>query len=314
MTLTVSPEQRWAGILCGLAAALIWGAFPVVTRLGLTRTPLDAYDITCIRYSVSGLILLPYLLRHGRRGLSWTSIGLMVVGIGAPYMLVVAQGLALAPVELFAVVTPGSMILLSILISARLFGTRLGARANAGTALIIGGVLLAGWHSFAGAQASPYAYLMFLLGGLLWAIYTLVSKWSGSAALHATAIVSVCSMVLYLPPYLGSRGLRILQAPLWDIGIQVVYQGLLVSTVALFFYSRSVQLLGAALGSTFAALVPGTAMVLAALLLGERADNTAIAGLLVVTAGMLLTLLPQRPRPLPGAIGQPTPRPPGPTP
>ncbi|AZD08920.1 Permease of the drug/metabolite transporter (DMT) superfamily [Pseudomonas chlororaphis] len=314
MTLTVSPEQRWAGILCGLAAAFIWGAFPVVTRLGLTRTPLDAYDITCIRYGVSGLILLPYLLRHGRRGLGWTTIGLMVVGIGAPYMLVVAQGLALAPVELFAVVTPGSMILLSILISARLSGTRPGARANAGTALIIGGMLLAGWHSFAGAQASLYAYLMFLLGGLLWAIYTLVAKWSGSDALHATAIVSVCSMVLYLPLYLASRGLRILQAPLWDIGIQVVYQGLLVSTVALFFYSRSVQLLGASLGSTFAALVPGTAMVLAALLLGERADNTAIAGLLVVTAGMLLTLLPQRSRPLPGAIGQPTPRPPGPTP
>ncbi|MGA3828246.1 EamA/RhaT family transporter, partial [Pseudomonas chlororaphis] len=76
---------------------------------------------------------------------------------------------------------------------------------------------------------------------------------------------------------------------------------------ALFFYSRSVQLLGAALGSTFAALVSGTAMVLAALLLGERADSTAVAGLLVVTAGMLLNLLPQRPRPLPGAIGQPTP-------
>ncbi len=295
VTIRHNVDARWAGILCGLASAVIWGAFPVVTRLGLTHTALDAYDITFIRYTVSGVILLPFLLRHGLKGLGWQAIALMVVGIGAPYMLVVAFGLAQAPVEQFAVVTPGSMILFSVLISAWSFDVPLLRKEKAGIALIVAGVALVGYHSFASSQASPSAYLIFLLGGLLWAVYTVSSKRFSTSALHATAIVSVFSLAGYLPLYLAVRGAHLLQAPSWDIGVQAVYQGVLVSIVALFFYSKSVQLLGPAIGATFAALVPGAATVLAMLTLGEKASTTAIIGLVTVTAGMALTLL-RRPR------------------
>jgi drug/metabolite transporter (DMT)-like permease len=294
VSMSIPSHGRWTGVLCGLASALIWGAFPVVTRLGITRDALDAYDITCIRYTVSGLILLPFLLRRGLMGLDWKAIALMVAGIGAPYMLVVALGLAMAPVEQFAVVTPASMILFSAAIGAWGFGARLPPREKAGLALIVGGVALAGYHVVASAQTPPAAYLVFLGGGLLWAVYTVSSQRLASSAQQDTAVVSVFSMALYLPPYLAVRGLRLFQAPLMDIEVQALYQGVLVSTVALFLFSKAVQLLGASTGATFAALVPGSAILLASLMLGERPGATIVLGLLVVTAGMALTLF--RPR------------------
>ncbi|ATA55559.1 EamA family transporter [Variovorax boronicumulans] len=290
----IGIDRRWVGVLFGLASALIWGAFPVVTRFGLTHTALDVYDITCIRYTVSGVMLLPFLVRRGLMGLRWTSIALMTAGIGAPYMLVVAFGLGMAPVEQFAVVTPGSMILFSALISAWGLGARLSRRETAGIALIILGVALVGFHNFSAVRSSPWAYLIFLLGGLLWAIYTVSSKQFSASALHATAIVSVFSMIIYLPAYLATRGLHLLQAPLGDIGVQAFYQGVMVSTVALFFFSKSVQILGAAVGATFAALVPGAATLLALLVLDERPSATAIAGLVIVTGGMTAMLIQQR--------------------
>ncbi|MCY1381832.1 hypothetical protein D9M69_697890 [compost metagenome] len=85
-----------------------------------------------------------------------------------------------------------------------------------------------------------------------------------------------------------------MQAPLGDIGVQAFYQGVMVSTVALFFFSKSVQILGAAVGATFAALVPGAATLLALLVLDERPSATAIAGLVIVTGGMTAMLIQQR--------------------
>lgn len=181
------------------------------------------------------------------------------------------------------------MIVLSVLISAGILGSRLSMRERA---CIVVGVGLVGYHSLsAGAEAKPHTYLFFVLGGLLWAVYTVCSKKFAVSPLHATAVVSVFSMAVYLPFYFSWRCCHVFQVPPRDILLQAIYQGVLVSIVALFFYSKSVQLLGPSIGSTFAALVPAAAIILAPFLLGEFPGANSIAGLLVVTGGMFLTLL-----------------------
>lgn len=200
---TTSSQARLNGILCGLASAVIWGAFPVVTRLGLTQSALNGYDVTFIRYTVSGLVLLPYLLRQGLRGLGLQAVVLMVAGIGAPYMLVISFGLARAPVEQFAVVTPASMIVFSTIISTWVTGIRPEPRALIGITVIIAGVALAGYHGLTSGQGSSKGLAIFLVGGFLWAVYTVSAKRFAASALHATAVVSVFSMIFFLPLYLG---------------------------------------------------------------------------------------------------------------
>jgi hypothetical protein len=67
-------------------------------RLGI-RTRLAPQDIVAIRFAVAGLILLPYLLKKGLAvdRLGWTGLAAIMVGGGAPMVLVAYGGLLFAP-------------------------------------------------------------------------------------------------------------------------------------------------------------------------------------------------------------------------
>ncbi len=282
-----------AGIACGLAAALIWGGFPVMTRLGVARSALDLYDITFLRYGVSGLLLLPVFLRWRLAGLGPWPVALLVAGIGAPYMLAVGFGLRLAPAGLFAVLTPGSMILFSALLAALWLRRPMPLRERGAIGLILVGLAVAGSAAAAGLGVAAVGFL--LLAGFLWAVYTVATRVHPVSALPATAIVSVISALIYAPFYFALKGLALFSAPIDQLLLHGVYQGVLVSVVALYFYSRSVALLGPTVGASFAALVPVIAVIEAIFILDETPSVTTLAGLAIVTAGMGAVLWVSRP-------------------
>ena len=58
----------WKGISFGLATAIIWGTWPVLSRFGVQQNLL-AVDVAMLRFLVSGLIMLPLVLRRGHGGL-----------------------------------------------------------------------------------------------------------------------------------------------------------------------------------------------------------------------------------------------------
>jgi drug/metabolite transporter (DMT)-like permease len=293
-------NDRLTGIVYGLLAALVWGGFPVVTRLGVTHSALDSYDIAFIRFVVAGTLLLPVLLRRGLGGARVGAAALMVAGVGAPYILVVATALSHAPVGYFAL-TPGSMIAFTAVLARGFANERLRPMQKLGILIVLIGMALAASTALSGAGGS-LAILLFVLGGLLWAIYNITTKLSAVSALQATAIVSVGSALLYVPGYLASRGLALAHAPVGAIAIQAFYQGVMVSILGLYFFSKAVSILGPALGATFAALVPLLATVEAALLLGERPPLVALAGIVVVTAGMITSLIRPRAGARPAAV------------
>jgi drug/metabolite transporter (DMT)-like permease len=108
--------------------------------------------------------------------------------------------------------------------------------------------------------------------------------------LHATAVVAVLSMVLYIPGYAWLAGADLAAAPWREIVIQAVFQGVLSAIVALLFYTRAVAILGAARGAVFAALVPTFTLLLAVPLLGETPHALQLVGVFCVTAGMVFAL------------------------
>ncbi|AXK63572.1 DMT family transporter [Burkholderia sp. IDO3] len=299
-------HNEWlTGIGYGLLAALIWGGFPVVTRLGVTHAALDAFDIAFIRFAVSGTLLLPVVLRRGVRSLRPAAIVLMVTGAGAPYILTVAAALSRAPVGYFAL-TPGSMIAFTAVLGRWIARETLPAARIAGIVAILAGMALTTSDALSGA-IGPLALALFVLGGLLWAVYNVTTKHAAAGALHATAIVSVGSALLYCPLYLAVRGGAVLHAPVAAIATQAIYQGVLMSVLALYCFSRAVVALGPAIGATFAALMPLLATLEAALLLGERPHAAALAGIAVVTAGMIVSLVSRRQSGEPRAVAPPKP-------
>lgn len=281
------------GVLCGLGAALIWGAWPVVSKFGVRET-LSAYDIAALRFLVAGVLLTPIVVRHRKRVSNWPLAVGLACGAGAPYTLISVGGLGWAPASHGGIIGPSCSMLFSFLGGWLLLHDRPKGRRGLGVAIVATGVLLVGWSSFhavdADHQRAWRGDLMFVAAGFLWAGYTVGVRRSGLAPLLATALVAVISMVVYLPLYAIFSGLPVLAAPPDEILLQGIFQGVLAAIVALLLHTAAVSRLGATRAAIFPGLAPGFAVVFSAVLLGEGLTVWEVAGVGIVSLGMLIAL------------------------
>jgi drug/metabolite transporter (DMT)-like permease len=278
------------GAGCGVAAAAIWAGWSVLTRLAVT-TDLDAWDIAALRFGVAGVLLAPIVLRCGlaRDRLGWLGLGTLIAGAGVPYTLLAAGGLRFAPAHHQAALNPGTMPLFVALIAVVSLQRSLPRSEASGLLLILVGVLvIIGGHGPAWSAPLALGHALFLCAALLWACFTVVSRQAGLDPLHATALVSSGSLLLYLPIYVAMHGVRLGHMPVAELALQVIFQGLLVTIVSLLLYGRAVVLLGASRAAAFGALVPPLSAAFAVPLLGEWPDRSDVAAIALVSAGVYL--------------------------
>jgi drug/metabolite transporter (DMT)-like permease len=278
------------GAVCGVATVSIWASWSAVTRLAVT-TSLDAWDIAALRFGVGGLLLSPVLVQRGlaRHRLGWRGLAVMIAGAGAPYALVAASGLRFAPASDQGALNPGVMPLFVALIGAIVLGERLSTTRRLGLAFILTGALsIVGRHAAAWNTSRTFGHALFLSAALMWACFTVVMRQAKLDPLHAAALVSTGSLVIYLPIYLVLYGTRLAQAPRADITVQALFQGVFVTIVSLILYSRAVAILGASGGAAFGALVPALSALFAIPLLGEWPSQTDWIGIVLISAGVYL--------------------------
>ncbi len=267
--LTTSNYLR--GALYGLSAVCIWAAFIVVSRLGV-RTSLTPWDIAAIRFAVAGILLLPYLLRRGLAldRLGWMGFAAIVVGCGAPMVLLVNAGLLFAPASHGGALFPGVMPLMVAILAAVILKEAFTPQKTGGLILIALGAVGIVWASSGTiGTRQNIGHLLFLCAGLAWASYTVAMRRARLDGLHAAAISAVTSLVLCLPVYAIVARTSILKAPLFDVALQAVVQGILTAIVALLLYGRMVGILGATRGAAFVALTPAITALVAIPMLGE---------------------------------------------
>jgi drug/metabolite transporter (DMT)-like permease len=232
------------------------------------------------------------LLRHSAiaHAVGVGGTALMVAGAGAPYALVAAAGLLYAPAAQAGALIPGVMPLFATLLSVLVLRERVARDRLAGLALIPGGVLLLLGPGLVHPEGERWiGQLLFLTAALMWATYTVTLRRSGLKPLHGAAVVAFWSACLYLPVYLLAPVARGIANASWgSIASQVVFQGVLSSVVSLVAFNRAVALLGASRAAVFASLVPALAAVLAVPVLGETPTPTDVAGIGLVSLGVLL--------------------------
>jgi drug/metabolite transporter (DMT)-like permease len=134
-----------------------------------------------------------------------------------------------------------------------------------------------------------FGAVLALLAALMWAAFTVIMRRADLDPLHAAALVSVGSLAIYLPVYLAWHGATLVQAPLAELAVQTIFQGLLVTVVSLVLYGRAVAILGASGGAAFGALVPALAALMAIPLLGEWPNATDWLAIVLISAGVYLT-------------------------
>jgi drug/metabolite transporter (DMT)-like permease len=275
----------------GTAAALftvtIWGGWIVATRVGVTSN-LAPFEIAILRTIPPGLILLPVFLRIPWRAVWARHIAAMVIGAGAPHMLVVSSGMQFAPVADVGALLPGTMPLFVALFAFVLLGERLDRWRLAGFAMIIVGGLAVGSTSLLTGDPGEWrGHILFLTGAAMWAAYTIGLRQSGLNAWQAAAVVNTGSMFLLVPVALLWGDLRF-DAPARDIVIQIGAQGILSGLIAMVAYGVAIRRLGASNAAAFSALTPVIATLIAVPVLAELPAPLTWIGVIAVCCGVAL--------------------------
>jgi drug/metabolite transporter (DMT)-like permease len=294
-----SASEYLRGSLYGLAFVSIWVSWIVSARLGL-RTSLTPWDITAIRFGVAGFILLPYLLKKGLPVDRLGAVGLaaIVLGGGAPMVLVAYAGLQFAPAAHAASLYTALIPLLVAILAAVVLGDTFTVAKQIGLALIVTGALLIVWGAGGtiGSQQN-IGHALFISAAMLWACYTVAMRKAKLEGLHAAAIAAVGSLIAYVPVYVIISGTSLFNAPWRDVALQAFVQGFLTPVISFWLYGRAVSILGASNGSAFAALSPAMTALVAIPLLGEWPAAHDWIAIILISGGVYVAsggLLPAR--------------------
>ena len=285
---TPSTSEYVRGSLYGLATVSIWVSWIVAARLGL-RTSLTPWDITAIRCGVSGLILLPYLLKVGVPVARLGALGLaaIVLGGGAPMVLVAYAGLQFAPAahaaSLFTALIP---LLVAILAAVVLDETFTLAKQIGLALIVIGAFLIVGGAGGTIGSRQNIGHALFIGAAMLWACYTVAMRKARLDGLHTAAIAAVGSLITFVPVYAIVSGTSLFNAPWRDVALQAFVQGLLTPIISYWLYGRAVSILGASSGSAFAALSPAMTALVSIPLLGEWPATSDCIAILLISGGV----------------------------
>ncbi len=289
----VGRQSLALGALCGLAVALLWSSWSVATRSAVT-TSLSPHDVTFLRFGVSALFLWPILVR---KGLGIEQIGVvrllvMVLGAGVPFMMLGSIGMRFAPASHVATLMIGTMPIWVAVLSGLLFGEKFSRQQLGGMTVVVAGVLCIGGYALLANRAAGEwrGDLLFLLAGLCFAGFTIAQRRSGISPWHATALVNVCSAVLFAPIYFFWFTPNIFTAPPAALGFQVVAQGIMVAILGMYFYTEAVRRLGAPRAAIFGALAPALAALIGALVLKEVPAALTLVGIALVMGGVGLVV------------------------
>ena len=278
----------WLGILAALAAMTLYAANFVASRYSI-QAGLSAYDLNALRYSTAGLLLLPLLIwKYGIRslgGIGWRK-GLILAWLaGAPYMMLVFGGLHFSPAAHGSVLNPGFVPIAAAVGMWWVTGVRIPRLKQVALIAIIIGLVLVSSFSLATHTDVLFGDLLFLLSGLSWGVFAVLLRHWQLNPWRVAVVVSVLSMI-YLPFYLLLAEQHITTTPITHVLAQIVFQGLILSILALFLFSFAVKTLGPHHASVYSPLVPVLATLSGIPLLHEIPSALQWSGILLVVLGM----------------------------
>jgi len=281
-------RERLIGYACGVGIVLIWSGFILTARAGMKGT-LGSLDLAALRFTVSGLVMLPVYLLRARKVIPFRRAAALALVAGLAYANLAYAGFKYAPAAHAGVLLPGALPIWTAVLAVFVLHERVNGGRLASLAIVLAGIIMIGWHGFAGAGRGAWrGDLIFLCASLCWATYTvLVRKWR-VPAIPATAAVAVLSAVAFLPVYAVAVPSRLAVASWGEIAFQAIYQGIFAVVIAGILFTRAVGALGAGTTTMMTAVIPATAALAAVPLLDEPLSPLALAGVAAVSVGMVL--------------------------
>jgi len=292
--MTGTPSPVMAGVICGTTAAACWAASFVAARHGVL-VGLAPADIAFHRFVWAGLLFLPVVGAAGVRdlgGIGWGR-GIAITMLAGPTQAMAnATGFILTPLGHGVVIQPASAALGGILLASLILHEHLSPARMVGAAVIVAGLVVFGADALSTIGRHGLAGdFTFVSAGIAWAIFgTLLRRWR-IAGMRATVTIGVVSILFYAPAYALFFGFgRMIAAGWWENLVQIVAQGMLSGVFAIFLFARAVTLLGAGRAGVFPALVPGFALAIGFMAIGEVPTMLQLVGFAIVMVGFRFAL------------------------
>ena len=282
-----SMERRgyWLGVAAMVFVAFEWAGWIIASSWGV-RHQLNAWDITFLRFATAAAVTTPWLIlrRTDRRAIFTRRSLLCALGCGFPYTMLSFWGMKLAPASNAGVIVNGLLPVLTAALCWFWLRQRVHRDKYAGMALIA----LANVLIFLGGNGGAHSGTALLLAAAcLVAFYgTAIAAWQLPPK-DLLIAVPWWNFLLFMPIYLFAPK-ALAQASWAEIALQMGYQGVLVSVLAVFLISFGVQKLGAVTASAFMGAVPALAAVLSFLILGEPVRLITVCSIVLCSAGLLL--------------------------
>lgn len=316
----MSLSPRTVGIAAAVVTVAIWTGFIVIGRASAGHTLLP-FDIALLRILGAGAVLLPWgwvLARRagpdGRSLAGFSPLPLrptVLTGLfgGLVYAILCYAGFFYAPAAHAAVLMPGSLPLWTALLAVPMLGERITAARALGLGCIVAGDLVVGGSGLLSAFDGGQVWkgdLIFMSAAFCWSTYSVLARRFGLDPVRATIAITVFAFVIYVPAFalLAGSGLlptRLGQAPWGEIAFQALFQGVGSVVISGITFVQMVRVFGPVRSTMITALVPGLSALGAVLLLGEPLGLNLLAGLALVTAGILFGVRAAR-RNTPGSI------------
>ena len=307
-------SPRAIGLIAAMVTVLIWTSFIVIARASADPARggvLNSFDIVYARILGASAILLPWgLWINARDRAAGVSGGGSLWGLsplplritlltgsfgGLLYGMLAYSGFVYAPAAHASVLMPGSLPLWTALLAVWLLGDRITATRAVGLVLIVGGDLLVGGASLLNALDGSGIWrgdVLFITSAMVWSFYSVLVRRHALDAVRATIAITAVAFVFYVPVYTALLFLQVvpgqaLVAPARDVLFQMLFQGVGSVVISGIAFNMMIRHYGPVRSTMITALVPGLSAISAALVLGEPLHWNLVAGLALVTAGIM---------------------------
>ena len=302
-------SQRTVGVIAAGLTVLIWTFFIIIARASAAHTLLPL-DIAFLRVLGASSVLIPWGIWLRRSTPSPTTQGSLgglsplPLGITALaglfgsllYAMLAYAGFFFAPAAHASVLMPGSLPLWTSLLAVWVLKERLGRYRVLSLACIVLGDLAVGGMSLLKAFEGGDVWrgdVLFMSAAFCWSVYTVLVRRHELNAVRATIAITAFSCVTFAPIYGLAAYMQwvpshLTQASWAEIGFQAAYQGIGSVVISGITFNLMIRYFGPVRSTMITALVPGLSALGAVLLLDEPLTLNLIAGLALVTSGIML--------------------------
>jgi drug/metabolite transporter (DMT)-like permease len=280
------------GYVAAIAAVLITGVYPALTRFSITTTTLTPADLLLFRLGVSGLLFAPFLALRAREipKAQWLAAIPLSFLHGWGMAACVIFGLQFAPASHAAALGPGAIAAWITVIGFIAYGVRVHSQKLIGISIIASGVAMVLVASYTGLSVSTAMIGdgMFLLASALGATYLVYIQRRRLDPVVAAALVCVASAMVVLPWHFAFATSTIATAPVQEIVWQVLLQGVLLGCCAFLALNYATLTIGSQTVGVLSALVPVIGAICAMVVTRDTVSLTEWTAIGVISLGVAI--------------------------